>query len=278
MWSAFVNATTSDSRAMEPETPEGCESADVDGAAATSAEAPDTDTGFWGGISSFVNSQIAAQAAALEEEQAKVSADRKPVDGAGQLPWLDASDAVKEQILGLSEDERPFCQEAPSAEIFDFDLKANAAQALAACEWDDRLSQMRYRLVPSQITDEQFWRNYFYRARLIMEMPNLLGSPSTEESRGGTVAGSAPQSEASSDKAVYQTDQPDEEGSEFISDDFAGGEDFESDAWRREMQAELGLDNEDDGVLGDEGLLDGDWDKDLANELEDLQKEIDDGM
>lgn len=68
------------------------------------------------------------------------------------------------------QDERPFRQEAPSQAIFEFDLHTQAAQvrrpfprpalipygdaysgqAMAACEWDDRLSQLRYRLVPTE--------------------------------------------------------------------------------------------------------------------------------
>lgn len=74
---------------------------------------------------------------------------------------------------------------------------------------------------------------------------------------------------------------------EFISDNFMA-DDFESgahlaavgvchltdrdtaDAWRKEMQAELGLDGEDD--VGDIGA---EWEKDLADELDDLQQEID---
>lgn len=243
--------------------------------------------GLWGSITSLaagvknvVDEQIAVQTAALNSEQAKVSAQRKPVDEAGILPWSQAPGVVQVQILALSEDERPFRQDPPSQEIFEFDLNKNAAQAMAACEWDERLAQMRYRLVPNEVTDEHFWRNYFYRARLITEMPNLLQdvqeAPPEGEAAEAAESSSEPAQASGKEEGAPAAACEAEAGelrhsNEFISDDFAsgdgGGDEFESEEWRKEMQAELGLDGLDDDVGGD-------WEGDLADELEDLQKEI----
>ena len=209
IWGSLTDAVSAVAYSDSPSTPngvvegeeapakveeEGTATPGNDGNAEVSGEnAAADDGGFWGSISSIadgiksaVDEQIAVQAAALEEEQAKVSAARKPAEAQG-LPWATATEAIQGQILALSEasgahppkhkgvttvalpvqDERPFRQEPPSKDIFEFDLHESAAQAMAACEWDDRLQQMRYKLVPAIITDEQFWTNYFYRARLI---------------------------------------------------------------------------------------------------------------
>jgi len=81
----------------------------AEGETAEEEEAAAADGGFWGSITSIadgiktaVDEQIAVQAAALEVEQAKISAERKPAESEG-LPWATASEAIQGQILALSE-------------------------------------------------------------------------------------------------------------------------------------------------------------------------------
>lgn len=47
---------------------------------------------------------------------------------------------------------------------------------------DPALEKMRFELVPKIITEENFWRNYFYRVSLICQAGDLgaLGQESTE--------------------------------------------------------------------------------------------------
>lgn len=47
---------------------------------------------------------------------------------------------------------------------------------------DSQLEKMRFDLVPKIITEEQFWRNYFYRVSLICQASDLgtLGAQESE--------------------------------------------------------------------------------------------------
>lgn len=47
---------------------------------------------------------------------------------------------------------------------------------------DTQLEKMRFDLVPKIITEEQFWRNYFYRVSLICQASDLgtLGAQESE--------------------------------------------------------------------------------------------------
>ncbi|XP_017484070.1 PREDICTED: synapse-associated protein 1-like [Rhagoletis zephyria] len=72
---------------------------------------------------------------------------------------------VKEKILALSSDRRNFLRPPPID--FAFDLEASAPMAKALLWEDELLQNMRYLLVPKEVTEESFWRNYFYRISLI---------------------------------------------------------------------------------------------------------------
>ncbi|CAF1561083.1 unnamed protein product, partial [Adineta steineri] len=45
--------------------------------------------------------------------------------------------------------------------------------ALATLDVDENLKQMRFDLVPKQINEESFWRNYFYRVSLVKNSAQL---------------------------------------------------------------------------------------------------------
>ena len=89
MWSALVGATTSDERALQPDTPEGAAgSNDVDGAATQEGAAEGSGGWGWGTLESFgsyVQQQIAVQAASLEEEQV-ISLSHAGTSGSRSLP------------------------------------------------------------------------------------------------------------------------------------------------------------------------------------------------
>ena len=87
-----------------------------------------------------------------------------------------------------------------------------------------------------------------------------------------SVPEASPAAEAPAATAEPESSTPLGAANEFHSEDFASGspDDFESDAWRKEMQAELGIDGDQEMDFEND-----EWEMDLANELEDLQKEID---
>ena len=43
------------------------------------------------------------------------------------------------------------------------DLEARAEEAMAALQANEQLAALRFRLVPGRMTEEAFWRVYFYR-------------------------------------------------------------------------------------------------------------------
>jgi hypothetical protein len=114
---------------------------------------------------------------------------------------------LQTRILKLSQDERVFLDNAPDEDLFPF-LMDGALQvfgcvlpcvlvpirciyigiyiyiyiqfAVAALAADPALDPMRFRLVPSKVKEEQFWRNYFYRVSLLrgqLEVEPLLFLP-----------------------------------------------------------------------------------------------------
>ncbi|XP_063697024.1 synapse-associated protein of 47 kDa isoform X6 [Culicoides brevitarsis] len=98
----------------------------------------------------------------------------------GGLPWEghQAADKIKEEILALSADRRNFVRAPPAGIEYEFNYDQSYPVALAIMNEDKQLEQMRFELVPKIITEENFWRNYFYRVSLIVEAGDLgtLGS------------------------------------------------------------------------------------------------------
>ncbi|XP_045482905.1 synapse-associated protein of 47 kDa [Harmonia axyridis] len=86
-------------------------------------------------------------------------------------PWSGCQneDALKEECLSLSTDRRSFIRSPPAGVEFQFDYEVSYPIAMAIMEQDPNLEQMRYELVPKLITEENFWRNYFYRVSLICQ-------------------------------------------------------------------------------------------------------------
>ncbi|XP_069361945.1 synapse-associated protein of 47 kDa isoform X4 [Maniola hyperantus] len=91
--------------------------------------------------------------------------------GAAVAPWVGAPNeaALKEECLSLSTDRRNFVRAPPAGVEFDFDYDKMYPVALAIMNDDNNLEKMRFDLVPKVITEENFWRNYFYRVSLICQ-------------------------------------------------------------------------------------------------------------
>ncbi|XP_039595128.1 synapse-associated protein 1-like [Polypterus senegalus] len=90
-------------------------------------------------------------------------------------PWigLNEDESIKQEILALSLDRRNFLCNPPAGDQFEFDFKQFAPVAMLMLQEDTLLNQMRFRLVPSLVKEEVFWRNYFYRVSLIKQAAEL---------------------------------------------------------------------------------------------------------
>ncbi|EDQ88235.1 uncharacterized protein MONBRDRAFT_32892 [Monosiga brevicollis MX1] len=94
----------------------------------------------------------------------------------GIPPWVGASneEELKQHILNLSADERNVLRDPPpGAQDFDFVFERAFPKALAILEHDARLQAMRFELVPKKLSEQHFWRNYFYRVSLIKQSYGL---------------------------------------------------------------------------------------------------------
>ncbi|CAG9534900.1 unnamed protein product [Cercopithifilaria johnstoni] len=106
----------------------------------------------------------------LDKEQAKfkneVNANKLT---ACILPWSDLPDqwVAKKHILSLSLDARNFTRDPPSETNFDFAQMQSVAAVLL--ENDPNLRKIRFQFVPKKLTEERFWRNYFYRVSLVRQ-------------------------------------------------------------------------------------------------------------
>lgn len=69
---------------------------------------------------------------------------------------------------------------------FEFNYDLSYPTAVAIMTEDPALEKMRFDLVPKIITEENFWRNYFYRVSLICQASDLgtLGAQESDENEG----------------------------------------------------------------------------------------------
>lgn len=111
---------------------------------------------------------------------------------------LPDEDQFKSRILSLSKDKRNFLLPPPPGTDFVFDMKVYSSTALATLKEDPNLNKMRFYLVPKEIEELVFWRNYFYRVTLLKQVAlSTAGldsfsegiSDSTSEGSGGTEGG-----------------------------------------------------------------------------------------
>ncbi|KAK9890092.1 hypothetical protein WA026_008901 [Henosepilachna vigintioctopunctata] len=100
-------------------------------------------------------------------------------------PWAGCQneEALKEECLSLSTDRRNFVRSPPAGVDFQFDYEVSYPVAMAIMEQDPNLEQMRYELVPKVITEENFWRNYFYRVSLICQANEMSFTSQEGESK-----------------------------------------------------------------------------------------------
>ncbi|XP_012158229.1 synapse-associated protein of 47 kDa isoform X11 [Ceratitis capitata] len=107
----------------------------------------------------------------------------------GAAPWIGHANEskIKEEILGLAQDRRNFVRAPPAGVDFEFNYDTAYPTAIAIMAEDKALETMRFELVPKIITEENFWRNYFYRVSLIIQAAELgtLGADGVGQASSG---------------------------------------------------------------------------------------------
>eukprot|EP00743_Colponemidia_sp_Colp-15_P008831 GILK01009638.1.p1 GENE.GILK01009638.1~~GILK01009638.1.p1 ORF type:complete len:306 (-),score=64.25 GILK01009638.1:590-1507(-) len=78
-------------------------------------------------------------------------------------------DEIRDRVLALSATQTAFLTPPPASSSFVFDMESALPVALALLEEDKRLDRMRYLLVPKQIKEDNFWRNYFYAISVVVD-------------------------------------------------------------------------------------------------------------
>ncbi|XP_048267666.1 synapse-associated protein of 47 kDa-like isoform X3 [Bombus affinis] len=148
--------------------------------------------------------------AELNKEQEAFIANKHTEKGEAVAPWVGApnEDILREECLSLSTDQRNFLKSPPKEVDFPWDFEAVQPMAQATLALDPNLENMRFQLVPKVISEENFWRNYFYRVSVLRQSHELnTMANQTENNLNQTSAGTV--------------DQPEEED------------------WERELEAEL---------------------------------------
>ncbi|KAG7228871.1 hypothetical protein INR49_008649 [Caranx melampygus] len=112
----------------------------------------------------------------FQKEQEKFVQEKKAKSfGAAVPPWVgyNEEETVQQQILALSADKRNFLRDPPAGVHFHFDFEQMYPVAMVMLEEDELLRKMRFHLVPKQLKEELFWKNYFYRVSLIKQSAQL---------------------------------------------------------------------------------------------------------
>ncbi|XP_055607569.1 synapse-associated protein of 47 kDa isoform X3 [Uranotaenia lowii] len=218
----------------------------------------------------------------FNKEQEAFIKNQKGAGGAGACPWSGhANEAkIKEEILSLSADRRNFVRAPPAGVEFEFDYDSCYPVALAIMNEDKELEKMRFELVPKIITEENFWRNYFYRVSLICQAGDLgtLGDNNDLVKRGMSEDTEEPLLKTSTKTKVAAT-----EGSvgetkvsnetEFVSDSFKAT-DVDLEEVRASMK-KLGIDSlakqANESIGNDSEKTEEQWEKDLEAELQDYE-------
>lgn len=118
-----------------------------------------------------------------KEQEAFIAAKGGKV-GEALPPWVGypQEEKLKEEITSLATERKNFVRNPPTGVIFEFDLDQFLPVAQATLAADPGLEKMRFELVPKVVTEEVFWRNYFYRVGLIRQSTELSSLEQPQES------------------------------------------------------------------------------------------------
>lgn len=230
----------------------------------------------------------------FSKEQEKFVTEKKEKSKQAEAavpPWVgyNEEESMKAQILALSQDKRNFLRNPPGGVQFQFDFESMFPVAMATLQEDENLNKMRFELVPKQIKEEAFWRNYFYRVSLIKQSTQLTslaqetgstGEKSSDGSRRSSTGSQEKDLSKSANQGAKEEDfapsSPNE--NEFVSDSFQADEISQEDL-KKEMQM-LGVDDNKAETKTEkdedtEGIPQ--WEKELQQELQDYEM-VDDNV
>ncbi|KAI6652771.1 hypothetical protein LOD99_4157 [Oopsacas minuta] len=173
---------------------------------------------FTSGISNIFNdvtdvvksSKLVSEFLSAEEQFQKKNEQTNSVQTNATAPWYGYNEAeeMKTQILEISSSHRNLLREPPPGSTLNYSLDSCFGQAMLMLSEDQRLEQARFSLVPQKISEENFWRNYFYRVHLVKQSIQL-GTLKREEKDSDTEGRSNTTSSVATDEI-----EPDE----FVSD------------------------------------------------------------
>jgi len=167
---------------------------------------------------------------------------------------------VIEMILDLTKSKRNFLNAPPDDSNFPFDYQTCLPVALASLQKDKRLSMARFCLVPMYISEEAFWRNWFYRVQVIKKAYAIEDKPDDiiAEKKGDKPETNKKSSDVVEveGSAAYLDKKMEEE----LSQLGIHGAESSPEAWEAELKAELG-DFEAKGSVGEN------WEEELRQEL-----------
>ena len=150
----------------------------------------------------------------LEKENKEFSEQLKKerVAEETKAPWIGMpnEELARKHILALSLDVRNFLEEPPAGKEIEIgDIEKVAADLV---KHDPTLSKVRYELVPKKISEQKFWRNYFYRVSLVKKMLLAKAAKREEEpakeSEQPQTSAQEPSVENDSDKEVEKSKSP----------------------------------------------------------------------
>lgn len=216
-----------------------------------------------------------------EQEKFVLERNAKKTDVAVP-PWVgyNEEETIQQQILALSADKRNFLRDPPAGVQFQFDFQHMYPVALVMLQEDELLNRMRFDLVPKQVKEDVFWRNYFYRVSLIKQSAQLTALAAQqqaaekrdEEKSDQSISESIrPKTPPVSISSKAKTTEEEEEistspgVSEFVSDAFDTC-DINQEDLRNEMK-QLVLDKKDEETA--------DWEKELQQELQEYEVVVD---
>lgn len=187
-------------------------------------------------------------------------------------PWVGYVDeeGMKNQILALSKEKRNFLRSPPPGANYHFDMAAVFPVALATLEVDENLKQMRFDLVPKQINEETFWRNYFYRVSLTKQSAQLSAlaqENANVQSTDGNTNSTTDRNRTSSESQEKLQDVH----QEFVSEDYDTSA-VSMDEIRREIE-QLTVTKKSPNNGKANSPDESEWDKALTDDLENVSAE-----
>uniref|UniRef100_A0A8D8TU08 Synapse-associated protein of 47 kDa n=1 Tax=Cacopsylla melanoneura TaxID=428564 RepID=A0A8D8TU08_9HEMI len=201
---------------------------------------------------------------------------------ASLLPWAGHpnEDQLKAACLALSTDKNNFTRGPPPGVDFEFDYNTQFLAAMITLQHDKQLEKMRFELVPAQVPEAIFWRNYFYRVSLITQAHELssleaehLSSQHQSASDSAATQDPSDQHDDSRSTSAQQRGvlKPSLNQQDFVSDTITSSN-TDLDEIREEMK-KLGLDTK----TSNSNTTEDDWEKELDAEINEFEVVPQDG-